>query len=219
MARPPTSRSGLRRQYRLHLQIGAILTLLLLIFLARLDLHPARAEALKYTQDIPPIAVEIPQTVHPTPQPPRPLIPTVVPDNSLIEADDLGLDPLFLQRVLPEIGPPPEPPEPEVSDPESDAPFVLVEQMPELEGGLAGLQKKIKYPEIAKKAGVEGRVFVQFIVDEQGNVTNPEVVRGIGAGCDEEALRALRTAKFTPGKQRGKAVRVKMTLPVTFRLK
>ena len=76
-----------------------------------------------------------------------------------------------------------------------------------------------KYPEIAKKAGVEGRVYLQFVVDEQGNVHDPIVTRGIGAGCDEEAIRAIREAKFKPGKQRGKAVKVKMSLPITFKLK
>ncbi|MCH8960880.1 MAG: energy transducer TonB [Bacteroidetes bacterium] len=110
--------------------------------------------------------------------------------------------------------PPPLPPEPE----EPTQVFVVVEEMPELIGGLAALLREIRYPVIAKRAGVEGRVIVQFIVDEQGRVGESKVVRGIGAGCDEEALRALHTRRFRPGKQRGKAVRVKMSLPVTFRL-
>ena len=90
--------------------------------------------------------------------------------------------------------------------------------MPELIGGLASIQKLIQYPEIARKAGVEGRVIVQFVVDENGSVQDPQVVRGIGAGCDEEAVRAVRQAKFNPGMQRGKPVKVKMSLPITFRL-
>lgn len=96
--------------------------------------------------------------------------------------------------------------------------FVVVEQMPELIGGLASLQREITYPTIAKKAGIEGRVIVQFVVDEEGRPTDPVVVRGIGAGCDEEAVRAAMTTRFEPGRQRGKAVKVKMTLPVTFKL-
>jgi protein TonB len=91
--------------------------------------------------------------------------------------------------------------------------------MPELIGGIQGLQKRVKYPEIAKKAGVEGTVFLQFVVDEKGNVVDPAVVKGIGAGCDEAALEAIKTAKFKPGKQRGKPVKVKFSLPVRFRLK
>ncbi len=96
--------------------------------------------------------------------------------------------------------------------------FDIVEEMPELIGGLAALQRKIRYPVIARKAGVEGRVILQFIIDEQGRVSESKVVRSIGAGCDEEALRALQTMHFRPGKQRGKPVKVKMSLPVTFRL-
>ncbi len=96
--------------------------------------------------------------------------------------------------------------------------FMIVEQMPSLIGGLQSIQDEIEYPDIARKAGIEGRVFVQFVVDIQGNVVDPVVVRGIGGGCDEEAIRAVRLAKFEPGRQRGKAVKVKMSLPITFRL-
>ncbi len=90
--------------------------------------------------------------------------------------------------------------------------------MPELIGGLASIQRSVIYPEIAKKAGIEGRVFVQFIIDEKGNVVNPVVLRGIGGGCDEAALEAVRKAKFRPGKQRGRAVRVQYSIPIVFRL-
>lgn len=96
--------------------------------------------------------------------------------------------------------------------------FVIVEQMPELVGGLAAIQQELRYPEIAKNAGIEGRVFVQFVVDERGRVVDPVVVRGIGGGCDEEALRAVRTVTFKPGRQQGEPVRVRMSLPITFRL-
>ena len=96
--------------------------------------------------------------------------------------------------------------------------FVVVEDAPILLGGLAELQSRIQYPAIAEKAGVQGRVFLQFIVDQEGNVKEPQVVRGIGAGCDEEALRVLQTMKFVPGVQRGERVNVKMSLPVTFKL-
>lgn len=96
--------------------------------------------------------------------------------------------------------------------------FVVVEEMPKLIGGLESLQSKIEYPEQAKKMGIEGRVTITFIVDENGNVENPMIVRGIGGGADEEALRAVKEVKFSPGLQRGRPVRVKYTLPVIFRL-
>ncbi|MEM1095000.1 MAG: TonB family protein [Bacteroidota bacterium] len=101
---------------------------------------------------------------------------------------------------------------------ENDETFVIVEEMPQLIGGLSGLQETIRYPRIAKEAGISGRVFVQFVVSPDGTVRDAVITRGIGAGCDEEALRAIRAAQFIPGKQRGRAVPVKMSLPITFRL-
>jgi outer membrane transport energization protein TonB (TC 2.C.1.1.1) len=94
-----------------------------------------------------------------------------------------------------------------------------VEDSPQLIGGLAALQGEVQYPEFAKKAGIEGRVFVQFVVDEDGNVQNPKVTRGVHKLLNEEAIRAVKQMKFKPGKQRGKPVKVQMSLPVTFRLK
>ncbi|MDX1546469.1 MAG: TonB family protein [Rhodothermales bacterium] len=96
--------------------------------------------------------------------------------------------------------------------------FVVVEEMPKLEGGLEAIQQALRYPALAKQAGIEGRVIVQFVVDEDGGVVDPVVVRGIGGGADEEALRVVREARFTPGRQRGEAVKVKMSLPITFKL-
>jgi len=90
--------------------------------------------------------------------------------------------------------------------------------MPELKGGLGALQKQINYPDMARKAGIEGRVIIQFIVNEQGEVEDPRVIRGIGGGCDKEALRVVKQAKFEPGRQRGNPVRVQYSLPITFKL-
>ncbi len=122
--------------------------------------------------------------------------------------------------VIPPPPPTPDMPQPgvPVNRPGEPETFVIVEQMPELIGGLAGINERIVYPEIARRAGIEGRVIVQFLVEPDGSVSNPAVVRGIGAGCDEEALRVVRTATFKPGMQRGEPVRVKMSLPVTFDL-
>ena len=110
---------------------------------------------------------------------------------------------------------PPLPPAPE----EPSQTYVVVEKMPELIGGLAALQREIRYPVMAKRAGIEGRVILQFIVDERGRVNAVQTVRGIGGGCDEEAVRVVSQARFQPGTQRGKPVRVKMSLPIMFRLR
>ncbi|MCV9387950.1 energy transducer TonB [Reichenbachiella ulvae] len=99
----------------------------------------------------------------------------------------------------------------------------IVEQMPEPTGGMASfykfISKEMKYPSQARRMDIEGRVFVQFIVDRDGSLSNIEVIKGIGGGCDEEAARVLAKApKWNPGKQRGKAVRVRMIVPIHFRL-
>ena len=97
--------------------------------------------------------------------------------------------------------------------------YEIVEQRPELIGGLSGLQAKVKYPEIARKAGVEGRVIVQFVVDEHGNVRDTQVLRGVGAGLDEEATRVISEhAEFTPGRQDGKPAAVRLSIPIVFKL-
>lgn len=95
--------------------------------------------------------------------------------------------------------------------------FVAVEEMPQPIGGLLGIQEMIAYPEIAKRAGIEGKVFVRAFVDETGSVTNAEIIKGIGGGCDEAALDAILKTKFTPGKQRGKPIKVQVTIPIVFK--
>ena len=102
--------------------------------------------------------------------------------------------------------------------------FTVVEVMPVYDGGIEELYKflgnNIKYPEEAKKDSIQGRVFVNFIVETDGSVTNVNVLRGIGGGCDEESIRVVSMMpKWTPGTQRGKAVRVSYNLPIKFSLK
>lgn len=104
-----------------------------------------------------------------------------------------------------------------------DAPFERVEDMPEFPGGDAALltfiAENIKYPKAAQRIGVEGRVTLSFVIDEEGAITNIEVLKGIGAGCDEEAVRVLKLLpNYSPGKQRGVPVKVRMRIPVNFRL-
>ena len=101
--------------------------------------------------------------------------------------------------------------------------FQVVEEMPEFPGGLAEcmkfLGKNIRYPTISQENGVQGRVIVQFVVNKDGSIVDPVVVRGVDPYLDKEALRVISSMpKWKPGKQRGKAVRVKYTVPVTFRL-
>jgi len=114
---------------------------------------------------------------------------------------------------------PPPPKKIDIEEEEEEDFFVAVEKMPKLIGTLADLQKNLRYPEKAQKANIEGRVIVQFIINEKGEVENPRVIRGIGGGCDEEALSVTKFAKFEPGMQRGRNVRVQYSLPFMFVLK
>lgn len=101
-------------------------------------------------------------------------------------------------------------------------PFVIVEKMPEPKGGYSDFYKQLSsmlhYPPPARRMGVEGKVFVEFVVNEKGELNDLKVVRGIGAGCDEEAMRVLRLTSWSPGKQRGVPVKVRMTQVINFHL-
>jgi protein TonB len=96
--------------------------------------------------------------------------------------------------------------------------YLMCEKMPELVGGMDALQKKIRYPLQAKSLGVQGVVYVQSIINEKGKIIKPKVVKKLGAGCDEEAVRVLKKSKFKPGYDKGKPVKVRFTLPIFFRL-
>ena len=99
----------------------------------------------------------------------------------------------------------------------------VVEQQPEFPGGMAELmkylQKNTRYPQICKEQGVQGRVIVQFVVNMDSTITDVNVIKSVNPHLDEEAVRVVKAMpKWNPGKQRGEPVRVRFTLPVTFRL-
>jgi TonB family protein len=94
--------------------------------------------------------------------------------------------------------------------------YDTVTQPPVLKGGLRKLENKAQYPEDCWDADAEGRVEVQFIVNKQGKVEDPTIAKGIGHGCDKEALRVVKQAKFKPGKENGKPVNVRYKLPIVF---
>jgi protein TonB len=101
--------------------------------------------------------------------------------------------------------------------------FQIVEEMPSFPGGdvklMEYIAKNIKYPQIARESGIQGRVFIGFVVEPDGSISNVKLLRGIGGGCDEEAMRVIKSLpKWKPGKQRGKAVRVSYQIPVNFKL-
>ena len=100
----------------------------------------------------------------------------------------------------------------------NDVYLKMADVMAEPVGGMSAIQKKVIYPEIAKKAGIEGKVYIKTFIDEKGNVTKTEILKGIGSGCDKAAMKAVKETKFTPAKQRGKLVNVLVVVPVLFKL-
>ena len=155
---------------------------------------------------------ELLKPVFPPPQTPEFIEAQLIVENEQNnpELNDNLITSTFSEKQLP-------PKEIQIVD-EEPVYFVAVEEMPEPLGGISGIQKRIVYPEIAKRAGVEGKVLVLAFVDESGNVTKAEVIKGIGLGCDEAAINAIVQTKFKPGIQRGKPVKVQVTIPVTFKL-
>ena len=111
----------------------------------------------------------------------------------------------------------------ELMEEKADEIFVFVEEQPSPKGGLKEFYSYVSanliYPAQARRMGIEGRVFVEFIVEKDGSLTNIQVAKGIGAGCNEEAIRVISEAPpWNPGKQRGNAVRVRMLMPIVFKL-
>ncbi|MEQ9593756.1 MAG: energy transducer TonB [Cyclobacteriaceae bacterium] len=166
--------------------------------------------------------LEIPPTEQPPPPPPEIQQPQIieVPDEEEIEeeiqvkfdvevTEDTKVQQIVIQAAEPEE--------------EVEEIFTIVEDPASPQGGMTAFYKyvgdKIKYPAQARRMGIEGRVFVQFVIDKDGSITEVVAVKGIGAGCDEEAVRILQgSPKWKPGKQRGKPVKQRMVLPITFKL-
>jgi len=116
------------------------------------------------------------------------------------------------------------PPEQPFVDPDAGKVFTYVEEQPTFPGGEASmyeyLQKNIKYPPLARENGITGRVYMTFVVGPNGEIRDVKVMRGIGAGCDEEAIRVVKSMpKWKPGKQNGRSVNVQFNMPINFTLK
>ncbi|MCF8236907.1 MAG: TonB family protein [Saprospiraceae bacterium] len=202
--------------------------------------------ALDLTEDI---TLEVPRSAEPPPPPPPPPPPMIqeVPEEFIEDLDQPEFVDQSIERetevrapepVKTEAPPPPPPPPP---PPKEEEIFVIAEDMPRFPGCenlgskkekeecakgqlLEFIYKNIQYPAIARENGVEGTVVISFVVEKDGQVKETRIVREIGAGCGDEALRVVELMntegkRWTPGKQRGKPVRVMFNLPVKFKLK
>jgi protein TonB len=178
----------------------------------------------------------------PPPEPPKPKVdqvrfppPVVKPDNEVKEKDpptikelavadpgqkDQKGDPNADIRIDEPVG---NSDVKQVVEADPNQIFTSVEQVPEFPGGLdkfgAYLGKAIRYPAVARENGTQGRVIVTFVVEKDGSLTDIKVTRGIGSGCDEEAVRVLKNSpKWKPGIQNGRPVRVQYSVPISFTL-
>ena len=167
--------------------------------------------------------LEIPVTSQPPPKIPQKMPVTIIEVSDMEEIEeeieiDLDIETnedMIIEEVVYEEA------LPEIEEEETEEIFVIVEKQPQPIGGMSAfyefVSREIKYPSAARRGNIEGKVFVQFVVNQDGELTDFQVVKGIGMGCDEEAIRVLKMApKWYPGKQRGKEVKVRMILPITF---
>ena len=166
--------------------------------------------------------IEVPPTDLPPPPPPQIQAPVIieVPDEKEIEEElDIKFDveaseETKIEEVVVVA---------EEAKEEVDEIFTIVEEPASPKGGMPAFYKyvfdKMKYPPQARRMGIEGKVFVEFVIGKDGSITDVRAVKGIGAGCDEEAVRVIQGApSWSPGKQRGKSVKQRMVLPITFKL-
>lgn len=171
----------------------------------------------------------VPITQQETPPPPETIKEPVITEDLQIVENDVKIDTQFLSpddntepiKIVPYVEPSNKEEEEEV---EEFIPFSIVEDKPAFRGGDANTFTKwvydnIVYPELAIENGIQGRVTVQFTIDKDGSVKDVHVLRGADSTLDKEAVRVIsKSPKWSPGKQRGKAVKVKYTFPIIFKL-
>jgi periplasmic protein TonB len=209
-------KADLRKLYNRTIKVSLIVSLAIIIAAFKYSPYSSQVESIiNKPQEVIKID-EIVSTIQKPDIPPPPKAPEIIaasidniPDDFLLsDIDD------YIPIKLPDV--PPTPTNVNILD----EPFIdIPEEQPVPVGGLKSLLEKLHYTEIAKRAGVEGTVFIQAKIDKNGNVVDAAVLKGLGAGLDEEALNAVQTTKFIPGKQRGRPVNVRMVIPIKFVLK
>lgn len=169
--------------------------------------------------------LDVPITIQPPPPPPpppmeQPIIEEIPDEVKIEEKIDVNFDvDVDQNKVIAEVAIK----EVVIEEEKADAIFDVVETQPNPPGGMSGWNKylsdNLKYPTQARRMGVEGTVIVVFVINTDGTIQDVDVLRGIGGGCDEEAVKIVKNApKWEPGRQRGRAVRTRMRLPIRFKL-
>ena len=223
-----TEKADLEKRRGLYLEIGLVVALA--AALVAFNVKSYDNEQIEVTQrtaedETEEMVIQTQQDELPPPPPPEPEVVTTelnVIDNDAETENEMSMD-VFekvekqenIEIVQVQV-------EQEEEEKEDEI-FQVVEQDPEYPGGIEALykyiQSNIKYPQLAKENNITGRVFVTFVVEKDGSVSNVKAARDIGGGCGAEAVRVVKSMpKWTPGKQRGKVVRAAYTLPVNFNL-
>lgn len=216
---------NLEKKKTLFMEIGLVVTLALILIAfewkSSEGIQTDFAQMQETVMEEEMIPITEPEEVKPPP-PPEPVqvvdVINIVDDDVDIDDDMDIFDTEFTEDAAVQIV--------EFSDEEEEVEeeqiFVIVEDMPGFGGGDSNkfreyIQKNLKYPDIAAENGIQGRVFVSFVVEPNGEVSNVRVVRGVDPSLDREAVRVVESSpKWTPGKQRGKPVRVSFTFPIIF---
>ena len=217
-------KADLEQKKFIFIQIGLIVALGAILLAFEWKTYEKKEVEVFEREDVELVQEEIIQTKQevkpPPPPPPKQVTQIEIVEDDVEIEDEIEIDVEADMETEVEEYVPVEIEEEEVQEAEI---FTVVESMPEFPGGqgklMQYLAKNIEYPQIARESGIQGRVFVTFVVEKDGSVTDVRVLRGIGGGCDEEAVRVVKSMpKWVPGKQRGKPVRVQFNLPVKFTL-
>ncbi|MFW5915982.1 MAG: energy transducer TonB [Bacteroidota bacterium] len=226
MERKKSKKADLESKKSLFFELGLVIAVGLVLLAFEWTTRPEEAEGLEETEEEDVVQEEVPVTQQeekkePPPPPSSSEELNIVDDDVEIE-DELRLEQSEADENT-EVSVDAFAEEEEEEEEEQQT-FVVVENMPEFEGGGINafreyVQKNIEYPTTASENGIEGSVFVRFVVDTDGSVTDVEVMRGVDPSLDEEAMRVIRDApEWVPGEQRGEKVRVQFTIPIVFKL-
>lgn len=221
-------KADLEKRRGLYLEIGLVVILAATLVAFEVKSYDSEEETAFQREVIEEVEEQIIQTnIQEPPPPPPPEVPEVTTLINVVDDEQEIKNELVVNAEVTEETKNVEITQVKVEEEEEVAEepiFTVVESEPEFPGGMEALYKylaqNIKYPQLARENGITGKVYVTFVVEKDGSIANPRILRDIGGGCGAEAIRVVKAMpKWSPGKQRGKAVRVQFNLPVNFNLK
>ncbi len=227
MINKKSKKADLENKRKTFFLIGFVIALGFVLFAFEWKTGPPQTMDLGNTMFDAEETIYIPSTPPEKKEPPQQKIEVIffelVDDNTNVEDEFVGFDSEFTYENILDIT------DFVFTSPDdkydkTDKPFMFVEEMPEFPGGekalLNYLATNVRYPVIAQENGIQGKVYITFVVDKNGTIDNVSILRGVDKSIDNEAIRVISSMpKWKPGKQRGKAVKVQYTVPIVFELK